>query len=139
MKLPALLSLLLFFQFPNFAFHFGLANGDLQEAKSFFQQGEYEKAIFKYQKLAKTNDPRLALEANLGLGQVLIQKGDYQKAEKISKKTLETFPEHADALTLQGTVFKLTGRYEDARTNFGKALKQNPDHFSARLNLGIMQ
>jgi len=128
-----------FVQFPTLAIPSGPANGDLQEAKSFFQKGEYEKAISKYEKLAKTSDPRLALEANLGLELVLIQRGDYERAEKISQKILETFPEHADALTLQGMVSKLTGRYKNARANFRKALSQNPDHLLARLNFGLIQ
>ena len=139
MKLSVLLSLLLLSQFPNLAVSSELVNNELQKAKSFFQQGEYEKAISKYEKLAKTDDPGLAFEANLGLGLIFIQKGDYEKAEKISRKNLETFPDHPDALTFQGRVFKRTGKYKNARAKFRQALDQNPDHLLARLNFGRMQ
>ena len=139
MKLAVLLSLLLLSQFPNLAVSSELVNNELQKAKSFFQRGEYEKAISKYEKLAKTDDPGLAFEANLGLGLIFIQKGDYEQAEKISRKNLETFPDHPDALTFQGRVFKRTGKYKNARAKFRQALDQNPDHLLARLNLGMMQ
>ncbi|TDI96550.1 MAG: tetratricopeptide repeat protein [Caldithrix sp.] len=139
LKLPVLLSLLMFFQFLNVAVSSGPVNDDLQKAKNLFQKGEYEEAISMFEKFAKTDDKHRILNANVGLTWVYIQKGEYEKAQKVSEKTLKMFPQNAAALTLQGKVFNLTGNYKNARLNFRKALEQNPDELSARLNLGVMQ
>lgn len=117
----------------------GQDDESLQRARRLFQSGEYEKAAAKYQKLANTSDKELTFEANLGLARVEIEKGDYNKAEKTVQKALALFSEHPDALTLQGEIFKHTGRYKEARANFQRILSQNPKHLWARLNLGLMQ
>lgn len=108
----------------------GNASERLEKAAAFLRIGEYESPLFR-----RENSP----DAQLGMARVLIEKGEYSRAEEACKKVLAAAPQHADALNLLGEVLKLMGQYDAARSHFQKALSINPNHLAARLNLGIMQ
>lgn len=109
----------------------------LSKAARLFQQGDYQEAVEQYEQASKNGE--MAFAGHLGLARVLVETGEYAKAEEVCYQALVDSPKHPDALNLLGEILKRRGRYEAARSNFQQALDSEPDHLKARLNLGIMQ
>ena len=55
----------------------------------------------------------------------LHSQGKFSEASKIYKGILESHPEHADTLNLQGMVLSATGQYDEALLLFQKAISKN--------------
>ena len=64
--------------------------------------------------------------------------GDLERAEASIKSALELSPRHPAAHNELGIVYRRTGRFEEARESYQRALAVYPEFHFARRNLGIL-
>lgn len=76
------------------------------------------------------------MQAKLGEGVALHQKGQLAQAREIYRQILEAQPQHFDALHLSGVIAAQTKDPEQAVDLIGKATKINPGNAAAFSNLG---
>ncbi len=115
---------------------FASAASALDEARRYFQSGDYGKAASAYENEKRGQD---SIPAYLGLADVQIETGKYAQAEATIREALALSPNQAPALTLLGDVLRLTGRYQAAKASYSEALAADPNLLRARLRLGEMQ
>ncbi len=109
----------------------------LQKAQDQFRAGRYEEAVALYEKAARQS--ALWTQAKTGLVRVLLESGQYERAEKVCAELLAKLPEKTQVLTLRAKIFERTGRYAQARADFKAAVQRAPELLEARLGLGKMQ
>lgn len=84
------------------------------------------------------NDPKTAAGAHYYLGRVANQKGNYPEAVGQLQMALKAYPNYADAYAEMGLVRLKQKDYLGARDDLQKALKINPDNYTANFNLLIL-
>ena len=62
----------------------------------------------------------------------------YLEAIEAYEKALSISPEEVDVRVDMASCFRALGRYNEAHTQYRKALRLEPDHGIARLNFGIL-
>jgi Flp pilus assembly protein TadD/peroxiredoxin len=104
----------------------------------FFQRGYYQQAEASFQLAAKA-DP-MGAEARYGMGSVYLKQDKIREAKESFTEALKLTATYPDTLTNAwnnlGLIATREGKTEDAVGYFQKALRLNPEHFIARLNLG---
>ena len=105
-----------------------LIEANLLLAKTFYEQGEYQKAVFNYREaLALTPDDAAILQ---GLGAALTEIGNFSEAEnvylqalKIREKVLDTTHlKVAETLLALGELYYRQSRYKEAEMLYERAL-----------------
>ncbi len=107
--------------------HYGLA-------KTFQEQGEWEKALTEYQ-TALNLEPHRA-EIYQGLGDVFVGLGQWQEATDAYQKALDLNPNLDSVNHNLGDVLLKLERYEDAVSAYQKAIALNPNFSWSYNNLG---
>lgn len=94
--------------------------GDILKSRNQLQAAilEYEKAV----KESKTQSPILSNK----LGAAYLFNKEFETAEIVLKKNLQFFPMFHTTLTNLGELYRETGRFEQSRDYFEKALAINP-------------
>ncbi len=107
-------------------------------------RGRFRQAIHAFEASARY-DPDLTAAAHLGVGVILIQTGDFARAEIELRTASAAAPASPDPHRFLGDLMRTLGRMEDARQAYLSALHLNPvepeSHFglaSVRLALGEM-
>ncbi len=70
-------------------------------------------------------------------GRDAYQSGDYEVAEKLLLKALESRDDMADVYNMLGVVYSQSGRVEEAKKSFERAIIINPAYTDAALNLSV--
>ena len=85
--------------------------------------------------LAKNPDD---LEANVGLGNLEFDSGQWEHAIKYYTRALAIDPENADVRVDRAIAYHSSGRNDVAKTELLKVTKESPRHKNAWLNLGVV-
>jgi Flp pilus assembly protein TadD len=71
--------------------------------------------------------------------QLMVQpNGDLAEAGDCCRRALEQRPRDPDIVTNLGIVLQFSGRFEEARTEYERAISIAPDHVGARFNLSLL-
>ena len=99
------------------------------DANDLYVEGNYEKAIEVYRSLME--DPRDALEAELGIARCRLQIGAYDEAvaELVRVDAVESEEWHY----LLARLYQITGRYDELLSHARAAYERRKDHAGARL------
>lgn len=73
------------------------------------------------------------------LGDVYAQEGNYQAAVDQFKKSIELFPEYADAVHNLGFTYMQMKDYDNARKYLEQSLQMNPKLYGASYKLGVLE
>lgn len=103
-----------------------IAKGYLDLSKKLFYERQFDEAI-PLLKRALERQPELG-EAHLFLGRALVLKESYGDAEQNLRKAINdpSIPTKAEAYRMLGIVYGYQGRYEEAASNFERALELAP-------------
>ncbi len=104
----------------------------LENAKFLLEHGEYNKAIYYFNKILKLNPNNLDALYNNGKAYFFI--GEYDKDLECNNLILTKDPEYIDALNAKGYVLMNIGEYEKALECFNRALDLNPDYIRVLYN-----
>ncbi len=101
------------------------------------ERGEYDEAIPLFKKSVET-DPDYG-DAYFNLGKAYNDTGKKREAISYYKKAIEVFPEivSADTYYNLGSIYLQLEMYKEAQDSIIEALKLNPAHVHANINLGI--
>src|SRR5262249_43669833 len=98
----------------------------LEDARLRWLKGNYEEAQEQYQELQK--DPKLLVQATLGLSLAHQSKGEYEQALSVIDKALQSKAKDPDLLARQGELLHLAGRWDDALKSANAALEVADSH-----------
>ena len=105
-------------------------------AQTYYQLGNIEDAEeYLIWTLNKTDDFSIEQKARYLLGNILIEKEEYSKAEEEYKKILEKNEKAADAHYYLGDIYDRLGDSAKARYEWRKCLEIDSYHYGARLKL----
>ena len=107
---------------------------DVEKGNSYFEKGDYEKAIMAYEKAIERNPEDAGAYKNLGITHT--RRGDYERAITAYEIAIERNPEDAKAYFNLGYNYGERGDYEKAITAYEKAIELNPEDAEAYFNLG---
>ncbi len=96
---------------------------DLDLARSYMAQGEYEKALVYYQDFYD-NQPILGFA--LPLFNCFVETQDYKSAEKLMKKEMRKHPDNLILGIELGKMFKRAGEVKKAKSAWGDAVENVP-------------
>ncbi len=105
----------------------------IEEARAAKQSGDYDQALSLFQQILAENPTITA--AYLGIGDIYIEKQDYQKAEPAYARAARLEPRNFDAQYGHGLALQMLGRFVDAIRAYHRALTIQPDNFNANLNI----
>jgi tetratricopeptide (TPR) repeat protein len=71
-------------------------------------------------------------------GRTLVENGDLEAALDELSKAVQTEPNHVEALTLIGDIYRKSGHYELAHANYTAACQADPYAFRPHYNLGVV-
>ena len=97
---------------------------------------EVTAAIQRY-KEALARDPD-DLEANIGMGNLLFDSGQYDRAIEHYTKALAKDPKNADVRVDRAIAYHSIGQDPKAREEMLQVTRENPEHPNAWLNLGVV-
>lgn len=109
---------------------------DFDAAIRLLQKGQYEQGIELLNKVIKGSQKNSSPYINIAMAYEKL--GDMERAEESLKKALEINPEHPVAKNEYALLFRKTGRYAEAREQYEGLLRNYPDFYPARKNLGIL-
>jgi tetratricopeptide (TPR) repeat protein len=100
------------------------------EAKSFIEQGSFDRAIETYKYiLIRYDDAPIAVEcANANLGDIYLTLGQLDSAEIYINKAISCDPRKPDYHYLLGFVYSKQSHWENAVKEFQAAIKVEPDN-----------
>ncbi len=105
-------------------------------AQTYFQQGALDRSEeYLRETLAKTADFSVEQKARYLLGNILIEKEEYNKAEAEYRNILEKNDKAADAHYYLGDIYDKLGDSVKARYEWRKCLEIDPYHYGAKLKL----
>ena len=105
----------------------------LRQAKQFRSEGLDDKALYAFE-AALSENPRL-IEAHMGIGDILRERGDYGQASRSYHQATVLNPNSFEAHYYYGLMQHLLGKVQQAVSIYLRALAINPDSFNANLNL----
>jgi tetratricopeptide (TPR) repeat protein len=108
----------------------------LQSAKSYYKEGQLEKAEKIYKKILNKYPDNT--EAVYHIGLIYCQLRRYDAAIKYLEKSLRFNPSETDAHINLGLAFQNKKQFEKAISHFNTALQLNPSSSLAFYNLGIV-
>lgn len=114
----------------------GAARERYQAANALFAQQKFAEGANVLEQLV-VDEPQLSAP-RIDLAIAYHNLGDLQAAETQLLQALEQNPDHPVALNEIGIVYRKTGRFEQARTSYEKALAVYPGFHSARRNLAVL-
>lgn len=100
------------------------------EAKRFLAKGDLKKAEDSFTELV--NYPAYKNDANLGLVEVQIEKGDYSLADRYISAVLQSNPLHLEMRNLKVESLRKQKKFDEAKVEITKILKVAPNNFQAR-------
>lgn len=109
------------------------------QATALSEMGRYDKALEKLdaakEKIFEDNpEATLPLPLDMARAGVLNEKGDYEQAEEILRRLLETYPGNAQLLTQLGQTLLWTGKLDEAADCFEEASNINPMALAQMVN-----
>lgn len=107
----------------------------LQQAMEKFQQGDPRSALESVDKILA--DEPGQLDALVMAGQMHHGQGNYEKAVFHLEKAVKLVPGHAVLSANLAAAYLALGQPESAETLARAVVSSQPDHFGARLNLGL--
>jgi tetratricopeptide (TPR) repeat protein len=69
----------------------------------------------------------------------LLEEGQFVQAQDLCHQILQVHPAESDAAQVLGAAYHLQGKIAEAIACYQRAVRLNPDHFLARLNLAVAQ
>lgn len=114
----------------------GAARERYQAAHALFAQNRTAEGAAALEQLVDA-EPQLSAP-RIDLAIAYHQLGDLESAEKQLLAALEQNPSHPLALNEIGIVYRKTGRFDEARSSYEKALTVYPGFHSARRNLAVL-
>mgnify|MGYP001181518806 CR=1 FL=1 len=78
------------------------------------------------------------VDANINLGVILQNTGNFEKAKIHYEKVIEVDPNNANIQANLGVIFKELGENQKAKICYLKAIEGNPNHPNAHNNLGVV-
>ncbi|MXY45974.1 MAG: tetratricopeptide repeat protein [Chloroflexi bacterium] len=111
--------------------------GDIQYRRglAFATKGDYETAIFEYNKAIGLNQDHI--DAYYERGRAYSSQGDYDGAIVDFDRAIALDPEHFDAYYQRGLAYANKGDYDRAIDNFDKDIELNPDYAGAYYERGF--
>jgi tetratricopeptide (TPR) repeat protein len=119
----------------------------LNTGKCYLKKGELDKAEANFQLVLDktvethgdyTGDPDASLRAFTGLGEVAIQREDYDSAQKYFGKALEISPEDEQAALNVGEILFSNQKIDEAIHYYDMAIQIKPDWSKPYLKLGYV-
>lgn len=116
------------------------ASGDVrlgyEEALMLLEQGELERGVSVLERIAEEAPGLSAPRIDLGIA--MHRAGDLGAAEKWLTEALALSPEHPIVHNELGIVYRKTGRFDEARQSYERALSVFPGYHYARRNLAVL-
>ncbi|TMQ47636.1 MAG: tetratricopeptide repeat protein [Candidatus Eisenbacteria bacterium] len=78
------------------------------------------------------------LDANIGLGNLEFDSGQYLKAIDYYSRALEIDPRNADVRVDRAIAYHATGENDTAKKELLRVVQEKPEHKNAWLNLGVV-
>lgn len=103
---------------------------------AYMKKENYDQAAYHFKKSLET---KLDPSAFNNLGNVYLEQGEFEKAEKSYQSALYTQVSRMYSLNNLGAIYQKTGRIDEAIVMFKKALEANPDYDIARKNLEVVE
>ena len=105
-------------------------------SKAYFDDGRVSKSIEVIKKGLLFKPNNIQLLKNMIEPLLLLNRLD--EAEEACSKILSIHEQDTDAINAKGTIFRKRGHYEEAKTNFLKALEINKDLFLPKINIAAI-
>ncbi len=109
---------------------------DYEQALVLFEQGQAGQGISILESVVErapyVSGPRI----DLGIAQR--REGELESAEQHLLKALELNPDHPVVHNELGIIYRMTGRFADAKRSYEAALAVYPGYHHARRNLGVL-
>lgn len=122
----------------EFSLAFSQSITELQEtARNFMRQGDYANAILVLNRAVQMEPQNIAVLKDLSLN--LYYKGDYDKALETLKPVLEMPQADDQSFQIAGSIYRQSGRPEDAEKMYRKGLKKFPQSGILFNDLGEVQ
>lgn len=116
------------------------ASGDVrlgyEEALMLLERGELERGVSVLERIAEKGPGLSAPRIDLGIA--MHRAGDLGAAEKWLTEALTLSPEHPIVHNELGIVYRKTGRFDEARKSYERALSVFPGYHYARRNLAVL-
>jgi tetratricopeptide (TPR) repeat protein len=93
----------------------------------YFDDQNFERAVFYYRQFLKTDTSAGGYEARLDLARALYQMNKGDEAIKEIQWILDRYPDHADALYNLGAIQANMGKLSEAKTTWEKLIAKHPD------------
>lgn len=103
-------------------------------AFTYYQSGQYARALHHYQRAVAIQPTRLRAHFNLGVLHRAARR--YEAAIASFKTALALHPTHVEAHFNLGLTYQKAGRYKEAIAHYRTALRLAPHHLKAHYNLG---
>lgn len=120
------------------ALRFDPQNGELNFYTGFayMKKKNYDKAAYHFKKSLQT---KLDPSAFNNLGNVYLEQGEFEKAERAYQSALYTRVSRMYSLNNLGAIYQKTGRLDESIEMFEEALKANPKYKIAQKNLKVVR
>lgn len=112
------------------------SRSDFDSAVAMLKDKKYAQAIDLLEKVIEKSPGVTAPYIDIAIAYQHI--GKPEQAEMHLKTALELFPEHPVASNEYGLLYRKTGRFEEARAIYEKALARFSDYYPLHRNLGIL-
>jgi cytochrome c-type biogenesis protein CcmH/NrfG len=100
-----------------------------------FAEGRYADAMRAYEAASRATDAALARPAAKGHVRAALRTAEFDLAHRSAQKLVEQDAEDPEALTLLGDARWAMGLFDEADTEYARALARNPDSARARFGL----
>lgn len=111
-------------------------SADFERAVNLMQEEDYPKAIELLEKVIEQSPEVSSPYINIAI--CYERSGKDDQAEQNLKTALEMIPNHPAASIEYGFLLRKTGRFDEAREIYEKALATYPEYLPIRRNLGIL-
>jgi Tfp pilus assembly protein PilF len=112
------------------------SRNDFERAVAIMKEQDYEKAIDILEKIIEKSPGVTAPYIDIAIAYQHIDKPE--QAEENLKAALQLFPDHPVASNEYGLLCRKTGRFDDARAIYEKAIASFPGYYPVHRNLGIL-
>jgi Flp pilus assembly protein TadD len=109
---------------------------DFERAVAMLNNQDYGQAIDLLEKVIEQSPGVTAPYIDIAIAYQHI--GKPEQAEEHLKTALRLVPEHPVACNEYGLLYRKTGRFDEARAIYEKAIARFPDYYPVRRNLGIL-
>lgn len=106
-----------------------------EEARVFFDKGDFEGALAKYEEILKKAPENLYALSNGGV--VLYQLGKLPEAAEMLKRAIKVAPNDAFSHSILGIVYYQQGKYDESIDSLTRAITIDPKNAQAHNYLGI--